>query len=120
MLKPLGISKILAVSIVMSIGYFDEANAGAAPPQVQERNVKSLTEQSPVTPWKPADPARVVPDLRREDGEKTVQGEEQAQTRQPLKLIVRKPVAPGTMDKNVDDLPKVQPLQEGKPRPGCS
>jgi len=114
MLKLLGISEILAFSILMSTAWSNEATAGSAPTQMQERDVKSLTEQSPVTPWKPGDPVRVVPDLR-EDGKKTVEGEEQAQTGQPLKPIVRNPVAPGIMDQNINDLPKVQPPQEGEP-----
>jgi hypothetical protein len=89
-----------------------EMPAAPAAPQVQERDVRSLTEEAPVKRWKEGDPVRIVPDLR-EDGEVET-GEEQAAEQSPAP-IVRAPVAPRVMDRNVNELSKAKPYREGEP-----
>jgi hypothetical protein len=89
-----------------------ETPAGPAAPQVQERDVRSLTEEAPVKRWKEGDPVRIVPDLR-EDGDGGT-GEEQASQQSP-EPTVRAPVAPQVMDRSVNELPKVAPYREGEP-----
>jgi hypothetical protein len=89
-----------------------ETPAQPAAPQVQERDVRSLTEEAPVKRWKEGDPVRIVPDLR-EDGEVGT-GEDQA-ARQSPEPTVRAPVAPQVMERSVDELPKVKPYREGEP-----
>lgn len=84
-------------------------------PQVQEKDIQSLSEEKPVKKWKPGDPVRVVPDLR-EDGEPTA-GEDGTEDRpeQPAKPTVREPVAPDVMDRSIDELPTEPSYQEGDP-----
>jgi hypothetical protein len=89
-----------------------EAPAGPAAPQVQEQDVRSLTEEAPVKRWKEGDPVRIVPDLR-EDGEVET-GAEQAAEQSPAP-IVRAPVAPQVMDRSVNELSKAEPYREGQP-----
>lgn len=89
-----------------------ETPAEPAAPEVQERDVRSLTEEAPVKRWKEGDPVRIVPDLR-EDGDVGT-GEEQA-AQQPPEPTVRAPVAPQVMDRSINELPKVQPYREGEP-----
>jgi hypothetical protein len=89
-----------------------EMPAGPAAPQVQERDVRSLTEEAPVKRWKEGDPVRIVPDLR-QDGEVEA-GEEQAAEQSPAP-IVRAPVAPQVMDRSVNELSKAAPYREGQP-----
>jgi hypothetical protein len=90
-----------------------------AAPQVQEQDVRSLSEEAPVKKWQPGDPVRVVPDLRedgpdlREDGGAQL-GEADAEGK-PLQPIVRAPVAPQVMERRVDELSKVKPYREGDP-----
>jgi hypothetical protein len=86
--------------------------AGPAAPQVQERDVRSLTEEAPVKRWKEGEPVRIVPDLR-EDGEVRT-GEEQAAEQSPAP-VVRAPVAPQVMDRSVNQLSKAKPYREGEP-----
>jgi DNA replication initiation complex subunit (GINS family) len=90
------------------------AQSEPAAPQVQEQDVKSLSEESPVQKWKPGDPVRIVPDLR-EDGGGTDASKSDTAPLPPLKPIVRKPVAPNVMDENLNDLSKPKPHEEGDP-----
>jgi hypothetical protein len=89
-----------------------ETQAEPAAPQVQEQDVRSLTEEAPVKRWKEGDPVRVVPDLR-EDGDVGT-GEEQAAQQSP-EPTVRAPVAPQVMDHSVNELSKIRPYREGEP-----
>jgi hypothetical protein len=86
-----------------------------AAPRVQERDIKSLSEEKPVKQWKPGDPVRVTGDLR-EDG-KIEPDKDAAQSgdRTPPKPVVREPVAAQIMEGSVDDLPKAKPYKEGDP-----
>ena len=86
-----------------------------AAPQVQERDLKSLSEEKTVKEWRPGDPVRVTGDLR-EDG-RTDPNRDAAQSGDgtPPEPIVREPVAPQVMEGNVDDLPKVKIHKEGDP-----
>lgn len=88
-----------------------ERPAGPAA-QVQEQDVRSLTEEAPVKRWKEGDPVRIVPDLR-QDGEVET-GEGQAAEQSPAP-IVRAPVAPQVMDRSVNELSKAKPYREGEP-----
>jgi hypothetical protein len=85
-----------------------EMPAGQAAPQVQERDVRSLTGEAPVKRWKEGEPVRIVPDLR-EDGE--VRTDEE----QSPAPIVRAPVAPQVMDRSVNELSRAKPYREGEP-----
>jgi hypothetical protein len=89
-----------------------ETPAGPASPQVQERDVRSLTEEAPVKRWKEGDPVRIVPDLREDGGVEP--GEEQAAEQSPAP-IVRAPVAPQVMDRSVNELSQAEPYREGQP-----
>lgn len=89
-----------------------ETPAQPAAPQVQERDVRSLTEEAPVKRWKEGDPVRIVPDLR-EDGDAGTSEDQAAQ--QPPEPTVRAPVAPQVMERSVNELPKVRPYREGEP-----
>jgi hypothetical protein len=86
-----------------------------AAPRVQERDLRSLSEEKSVKEWKPGDPVRVTGDLR-EDG-KTDPDKDAAQSGEgtPLDPVVRKPVAPQVMEGNVDNLPKAKTYKEGDP-----
>jgi hypothetical protein len=90
----------------------EQTPAGPASPQVQERDVRSLTGEAPVKRWKEGDPVRIVPDLR-EEGE-VEPGEEQAAEQSPAP-IVRAPVVPQVMDRSVNELSKAKPYREGQP-----
>jgi hypothetical protein len=80
---------------------------------MQQQDIKSLSQETPVPKWKPGDPVRIVPDLR-EDGGDTDASKSGTDT-PPLKPIVRKPVAPNVMDQDVNDLSKPKPYDEGGP-----
>ncbi len=84
-----------------------------AAPQVQERNVKSLSEEKPVQEWKPGDPVRVMGDLREDEKAGTGKGESKSQP--PLRPIVHEAVVPQAMDGSLKDLTKVRPYKEGDP-----
>jgi hypothetical protein len=95
-----------------SAGQGAEIKAAPAAPQVQEQDVRSLSEEAPVKKWKPGDPVRVVPDLR-EDGEAEM-GEAGTEGK-PLQPVVRGPVAPQVMERRVNELSKVKPYRKGDP-----
>ena len=80
--------------------------------QVQEQDIRSLSEDAPVKKWEPGDPIRIVPDLR-EDGSPEVGQAGLEEQNHPLKPIVRKPVTPQVMEKDLDELTKVEPYEEG-------
>jgi len=103
------------VALAGEAGRPKPATPEPAVPRVQERDLKSLSEQKSVKEWKPGDPVRVTGDLR-EDG-KTDPGKDAAQSGDgtPPEPIVREPVAPQVMEGNVDDLPKVKTYKEGDP-----
>lgn len=110
---------LLSAMLMAPIGVFAGEAAGTketpaqpAAPQVQERDVRSLTEEAPVKRWKEGDPVRIVPDLR-EDGDVGT-GEDEA-ARQSPEPTVRAPVAPQVMERSVNELPKVEPYREGEP-----
>lgn len=84
-----------------------------AAPQVQERNVKSLSEEKPVQEWKPGDPVRVMGDLR--EDEKPGTGKDESQSQPPPRPIVREAVVPQVMEGNLKALTKVRPYKEGDP-----
>ncbi len=84
-----------------------------AAPQVQERNVKSLSEEKPVQEWKPGDPVRVMGDLR--EDEKPGTGKDEPRSQPPLRPIVREAVVPQVMEGSLKDLTKVRPYKEGDP-----
>ena len=89
-----------------------ETPAEPAAPQVQERDVRSLTEEAPVKRWKEGDPVRIVPDLREDGDVGTGEGQAAQQSPEP---IVRAPVAPQVMERSVNELPKAKPYREGEP-----
>jgi hypothetical protein len=99
-------------------------------PEVQAQGVDEMTRKSPMVPWKPGDPVRVVPDLRESgeelptEAEDAKEPEEPRQSQeaqiemrppQPLKPVVRAPVAPQVMEGNVGGLPAAEPYEEGDP-----
>jgi len=86
-----------------------------AAPRVQERDLKSLSEEKPVKEWKPGDPVRVTGDLREDGKPDTAKDAAQSGDGTPPKPIVREPVAPQVMEGNVDDLPKATTYKEGDP-----
>jgi hypothetical protein len=107
------LTAFLAAVVCVPTGYADTSKAAPpARPQVQERGVDSLSEEAPVTKWKPGDPVRVVPDLR-EDGENPVS--EGQPPPQPLKPVVRTPVVPQVTERSVNELSKAEPYREGNP-----
>ncbi len=83
-------------------------------PQIQDVDVRSLSEDKPMQPWKPGDPVRVMGDLK-EDGQEGSDGNEKKPKDGISKPIVRQPVAPKVMDKDVDELDKVKPYKPGDP-----
>jgi hypothetical protein len=87
----------------------DQAAAQPPAPQVQQQDVRSLSEEAPVKRWKEGEPVRIVPDLR-EGGT----GEEPT-AQPPPQPTVRAPVPPQVMKRSVSELPKVQPYREGEP-----
>jgi hypothetical protein len=89
-----------------------ERPAAPAPPQEQQRDVRSLTEEAPVKQWQEGEPVRIVPDLRENGETRTGEGPPPPQ---PLKPTVRKPVAPQVMERNVNDLADTKPYEEGDP-----
>lgn len=103
------------VALAGETGRPKPATPELAVPRVQERDVKSLSEEIPVKEWKPGDPVRVTGDLR-EDG-KTDPDTDATQSGNgtPTEPIVREPVAPQVMEGNVDDLPKAKTYKEGDP-----
>ena len=106
------LTALVAAELCVSTGQAGETKTEPAAPQVQERDVKSLSEGAPVKKWKPGDPVRVVPDLR-EDGDAEM-GEAGAEE-EPLQPIVREPVAPQVMERRVDELSEVKEYREGDP-----
>ena len=107
---------LLAAFIFASFGALAEdaerpktAPSEPVAPRVQERDVKSLSEEQTVKQWKPGDPVKVMPDLREE-----ASNDEAPQRSQP-KAIVYKPVAPKVSDVGVNELPKVKPYKAGDP-----
>lgn len=103
------------VALAGEAGRPKPATPEPAAPRVQERDLKSLSEEKTVKEWKPGDPVRVTDDLR-EDG-KTDPDKDAAQSGDgaPPEPIVREPVAPQVMEGNVDDLPKAKTYKEGDP-----
>jgi hypothetical protein len=105
----------LLAAFCLSTGRAAETKTEPVPPaapQVQEQDVRSLSEEAPVKKWQPGDPVRVVPDLREDGGAQL--GEADAEGK-PLQPIVRAPVAPQVMERRVDELSKVKPYREGDP-----
>ncbi len=84
-----------------------------AAPQVQELDVKTLSEENPVQEWKPGDPVRVTGDLR--EDEKPGTGKDESQTQPSLRPIVHEAVAPQVMEGNLKALAKVRPYKKGDP-----
>jgi hypothetical protein len=84
-------------------------------PQVQEQGVDALSEDFPVLRWKPGDPVRVVPDLREDSDATTGEAGVVLLPPQPLKPVVRPPVTPQVLDESVEDLPAIEPREEGGP-----
>jgi len=86
-----------------------------AVPAVQQRDIKSLAEEKPVTPWKPGDPVRVMGDLRESGTPEPGKDATQSQDQSSSKPIVGKPVAPQVMEGSVNQLPTTKPYKEGDP-----
>jgi hypothetical protein len=105
---------LLAVTLAMSAAGAAGTSAGPVSPQVQEQGLGELTQESPAMRWRPGDPVRVVPDLR-QSGEPGSEPVIEMLPPEPLKPIVRAPVAPRTLEGDVEDLPTVEPYQEGGP-----
>ena len=106
------LSGLVAVGLCLSTGQAGETKTEPAAPQVQERDIPSLSEEAPVKKWKPGDPVRVVPDLR-ESGDAEVG--EAGPAEKPLQPTVREPVAPQVMERRVDELSEAKPYREGDP-----
>lgn len=107
------LTSALSIPFGAAAGQSAESKAEPAAPQVQEQDVRSLSEEAPVKKWKPGDPVRVVPDLR-ENGEAAETGEAGTEGK-PLQPVVRGPVAPQVMERPLDELSKVKPYREGDP-----
>ena len=82
-------------------------------PQVQERDVQSLSEDKPVKEWKPGDPVRVMPDLREDENAESATGEDKGQSQTSSKPIVHEAVAPKVMKGSLQGLTKVKPYKKG-------
>lgn len=118
LVRPCGLVGLLVVALQVPAAHAQgttSASGEPTTPAVQERDIKSLSEEAPVKKWKPGDPVRVVPDLREDDGPDTGDGSAQEQPRQPLEPNVREPVAPKVMERSVDELSTVEPYKEGDP-----